>query len=87
MANHKSALKRHRQSLVRQARNRAMKTRVKNTVRELREAINSGDREKAQIALRDAASVLAKAGRRTVIHANTASRRISRLTHAVNKMG
>lgn len=87
MANHKSALKRHRQSLKRQARNRAVTTRVKNVVKAVRQAVEANDVEKAQAALLVATSVLDKAASKKVIHRRQAARRISRLSTAVNKLG
>ena len=86
MANHKSALKRHRQSLKRRARNRISKTRIKNTVKAVRVAIEEKDVTKATEALKAAASVLDKAARKNVIHARQAQRRIARLQTAVNKI-
>ena len=87
MANHKSALKRHRQSLKRQARNRAVTTRVKNVVKAVRQAVEANDVEKAQAALLVATSILDKAASKKVIHRRQAARRISRLSTAVNKLG
>lgn len=87
MANHKSALKRHRQSLKRRARNRAVKTRIKNVVKNVREAIASGNQEQASTALNAAVSTLDKAAGKGVIHWRTAGRKISRLNKAVNKLG
>lgn len=86
MANHKSALKRHRQSLKRRARNRISKTRIKNTVKAVREAIEANDVALAQEALKEATSLLGKAARKNVIHDRQAQRRVSRLTMAVNKI-
>lgn len=86
MANHKSALKRHRQSLTRNLRNRMTKTRIKNTVKAVREAIEANDAPKAQEALQAASSMLNKAGRKRVLHPRTAARRIARLQRAVNKI-
>ncbi|KAB1441128.1 30S ribosomal protein S20 [Pseudodesulfovibrio senegalensis] len=86
MANHKSALKRHRQSLKRNLRNRMTKTRIKNTVKAVRDAIEANDAPKAQEALQAATSILDKAGRKNVMHPRTAARRISRLQQAVNKI-
>ena len=85
MANHKSALKRHRQSLKRRSRNRAMKTRIKNVVKAVRSAVKRQDRDAAQAALNTAMSVFDKAASKNVIHWKNASRKISRLTQAVNK--
>ena len=63
MANHKSAIKRHKQSLKHAARNRAARTRVKNAVKAVRAAITGNDKEQASSALTVAASVLAKVTR------------------------
>ncbi len=87
MANHKSALKRHRQSLKANARNRAMKTRIKNVVKQVREAVEQKDKDQALQALQNATSILDKAATKKVVHWRNAARRISRLHQAVNKLG
>jgi len=86
LANHKSALKRHRQSLKRRARNRISKTRIKNTIKAVREAVEAKDVTKAQEALKDATSLLGKAARKKILHPRQAERRVSRLQVAVNKL-
>jgi len=86
LANHKSALKRHRQSLVARARNRAMKTQVKNVVKGVRAAIEQKDAEKAQAALKEATAILDSAASKKIIHWKTAARKVSRLSLAVNKI-
>ncbi|WFS64177.1 30S ribosomal protein S20 [Pseudodesulfovibrio thermohalotolerans] len=86
MANHKSALKRHRQSLKRRARNRISKTRIKNTVKAVRLAIEEKDSAKALEALKEASSILDRAARKNVIHSRQAQRRISRLQAAINQI-
>lgn len=87
MANHKSAVKRHRQSLKRNERNRAVKTRIKNVVKAVRQAVEAKDADQAQTALKTATAVLDKAASKKVIHWRQAARRISRLNLAVNKIG
>lgn len=86
MANHKSALKRHRQSLVARARNRAMKTRVKSAIKAVRSAIELKDAAAAQAALKDATVILDSAASKKIIHWKTAARKVSRLNLAVNKI-
>ncbi|SKA80835.1 SSU ribosomal protein S20P [Paucidesulfovibrio gracilis DSM 16080] len=86
MANHKSALKRHRQSLKRRDRNRAAKTQIKNKVKAVRLAVEQKDKEQAVVALRDAVSSLDKAAGKKTVHWRNASRRIGRLQQAVNKL-
>lgn len=85
MANHKSAIKRHRQSLLARARNRAVKTRVRNVIKAVRVALAGGDTAAAETALLSATKVLDKAASKKVIHWKTAARNISRLSTAVNK--
>ncbi len=84
MANHKSALKRHKQSLKRAARNRAVRTRIKNVIKDVR--IAQQDKEQAATALVQASAVLDKAASKGVVHWKTAARKISRLTKAVNQV-
>lgn len=86
MANTKQALKRHRQSLKARARNRVVKSHVKKAVKSVQQAVQANDRDQAQEALRKANAVLDKAASKGVIHWRKASRRISRLNEAVNKM-
>ncbi len=85
MANHKSAIKRHKQSLKKAARNRAARTRVKNIVKAVRTALLEKDMEKASSALVAATSVLDRTATRGAIHWKNAARKISRLSKAVNK--
>jgi len=86
LANHTSALKRHRQSLKRQARNKAVKTRSKNAVKAVRQALAEKSTEKATAALNVASSVLDKAASNKVIHWKKAGRSIARLQAAINKL-
>ncbi|MGA2027012.1 MAG: 30S ribosomal protein S20 [Syntrophobacteraceae bacterium] len=86
MANHKSAIKRARQSEEQRVRNRSRKTRMKNVIRELDEVIAGKSPEKAAEQLKKAVSVIAKTASKGVVHKNTASRKISRLTREVNAL-
>jgi len=86
LANHKSAIKRARQSEEQRVRNRSRKTRMKNVIRDLDEVIAGKSPEKAAEELKKAVSVIAKTASKGVIHKNTASRKISRLTRAVNAL-
>ena len=86
MANHKSAIKRHKQSLARAERNRAARTRVKNVIKQVRAAIQSSDKDNAAQALVLANSVLDKAATKGALHWKKAARKISRLSHAVNAL-
>jgi small subunit ribosomal protein S20 len=86
MANHKSALKRDRQSKMRRLRNRMNKSKMKTAVRKIEEAVQLGNAEEAQSALREAIPVIHRIANKGTIHQKTASRKVSRLTKQVNKM-
>ena len=86
MANHKSAIKRAGQNEERRVRNRSRKTRMKNVIRDLEEVIAGKSPEKAAEQLKKAVSMIAKTASKGVIHKNTASRKISRLTRRVNAL-
>jgi small subunit ribosomal protein S20 len=77
--------KRYQQSLKRHARNQATKSRLKTLMKKVQAAIDSGDATAAEAPLRVAASALQKAGRKRVLHPNTAARRVARLARAVHK--
>lgn len=86
MANHKSALKRDRQSKVRRLRNRINKSTMKSVVGKVDEALAAGSAEQIREALRKASSVIQKTASKGSIHKKTASRKVSRLTRKVNRM-
>ena len=86
LANHKSALKRARQSKVRRLRNMGFKTRVKNAVKEVRAAVASNSGEQAQESFTKAVSIIQKTASKGVIHKRNASRKISRLARQVNQL-
>ena len=79
MANHVSALKRARQTETRTAVNRANRTRVRSSLRALREAIGKGDAKAAQAQFRETVSALDKSAQKCVLHKNTVSRYKARL--------
>ncbi len=78
--NHPSAAKRHRQSLRRRDRNRAVKTRVRTTIKQAVEAMSGTDRAPAETKLREAVSALAKARSAGALHRNAVSRKVARLS-------
>jgi small subunit ribosomal protein S20 len=80
---HKSAIKRHRQSETRAARNQIVRTHVRRVVRELRETIASKDAAKAQTMLPEVMKTVDKAVTKGVLHRNNAARHISRLSRQV----
>jgi small subunit ribosomal protein S20 len=85
LANTASAEKRNRQAQKRRARNVGVRTGVKGAVKKVREALEKGDAAGAKAALKAAEKALDGASSKGVLHKNTASRRISRLAHAVAK--
>lgn len=87
MANTDSARKRIRQNEKRTARNKARKSRVRTFVRKLEEAIATGDKSAAQDAFRAAQPELQRAVTKGTLHANTVSRKISRLSARVKSLG
>jgi small subunit ribosomal protein S20 len=86
LATHKSALKRHRQSIKKNLVNTAQRTRLRNMVKAVVTALDDRDKEAATGALLSAIPVLQRAANRGIIHRNTASRNISRLTQKVNAL-
>ena len=83
MANHVSSLKRARQTIVKTANNRANKSKLRGTLRTLREAIAAGDAAGLMKVYSATASILDKSVQKGVLHKNTASRYKSRLNARV----
>lgn len=86
LANIKSAKKRIDVIKTKTERNKAIKSRVKTFIKKVDAAIAAGDKAAAQAALLAATSEIDKATSKGIYHKNTASRKISRLTLAVNKL-
>ncbi len=83
MANHKSAIKRTRQSEERRLRNRTNRTQVKSIVKRVRVAVAENTATPQDL---DAAkSIVAKAAKKGALHKRTAARKISRLSKLMNK--
>jgi small subunit ribosomal protein S20 len=79
MANHVSSLKRARQNVKRSAVNRANRSRVRTSLRAMREALAAGDIKVAQEQYRSTTSALDKSVQKGIFHLNTVSRYKSRL--------
>lgn len=86
MANHVSSLKRARQTERKTVVNRANKSRVRTSLRAMREAIQKGDLEAAQEQYKATTSALDKSVQKGVLHANTASRYKSRLNARIKAL-
>ncbi len=86
MANIKSAKKRIKVIETKTARNKAAKSKLKTVIKKFDQTVASGDKAAAEAQLKVCTSELSKAASKGILHKNTASRKISRLSAAVNKM-
>jgi len=80
MPNTRSAKKRLRQNVVRNARNRAARTALRTQIRKVRQAIDERNVETSEVEFRTAAQRLDRAAVRHLIHPNVAARTKSRLS-------
>lgn len=87
MANHKSAKKRIRRNAKRAEINKSRISRIRTFVKRVEAAIASGDKDTAQSALKDAQPELMRGVSKGVLHKNTASRKMSRLSARVKAVG
>jgi small subunit ribosomal protein S20 len=87
MANTTQSAKRARQSEKRFAVNKARRSRIRTYLRKVEEAIASGDKAAAETALRAAQPELMRGVTKGVMHKNTASRKMSRLSSRVKSLG
>lgn len=87
MPNTSSAKKATRKIARRTAINKARRTRMRGAVRKAEEAIASGDQAAAAAALKQAEPEIMRAAHKGVVHKNTASRKVSRLTQRLAKLG
>jgi small subunit ribosomal protein S20 len=86
MANTTSAKKATRKIARRTIINKARRTQMRNAVRNVEEAIERGDRDAAVKAMVNAEPQLMRAAQNNIVHKNTASRKVSRLTHQIAKL-
>lgn len=84
MANIKSAKKRILVINKKTERNKAIKSKVKTYIKKVYAAIEANDKEAAEVALREAISEMSKAASKGVYKDSTVSRKVSRMTKAVN---
>jgi len=87
MANTKSAKKAVRQIEKRTLINKNRRTRMRSEIRKVEEALAAGDQSAAAQALQSAQPLIARSAQKGIIHANTAARKISRLTKRVKALG
>ena len=87
MASHKSAIKRHAQSLKRRAANRAHTSRLRTEIKKLRTTAAAADSATAKGLLPVTLALIDRSIQKGVLHEKTAARYKSRLTRLVNSMG
>jgi small subunit ribosomal protein S20 len=81
-----SVLKRVRQSEKRRLRNRAVTSGIRTSMKKVVTAVDSRDKDLSMASLKDAIGAISSACLKGVLHKNTASRSISRLTKRVNAL-
>lgn len=86
MANHKSALKRIKQTRVRTERNRFYRTRIKNITKAVLEAVENADKEKAVDSFKIANKNLHKYVSKGILKKKTVARKVGRLHKLVNSL-
>jgi small subunit ribosomal protein S20 len=86
MANTTSAKKATRKIARRTLINKSRRTQMRGAVRTVEDAIKKGDRNAALEAMKRAEPELMQAAQRNIIHKNNASRKVSRLTHAIARL-
>jgi small subunit ribosomal protein S20 len=86
MANSPSAKKRVRQTERRTAINRDRRSRIRTSIKKVEETIASGDKSAAQAALKDAQPEIMRGATKGIVHKNTASRKISRLSARIKAL-
>ena len=87
MANTKSAKKATRKIMRRTEINKGRRSQMRSSLRKVEEAIAAGNRELAVAALRAAEPVIMRAAQNGVVHKHAASRKVSRLTHRLARLG
>jgi small subunit ribosomal protein S20 len=86
MPNIDSAKKRVRQNAKRTVLNHARKSRIRTFTRKVEEALATGDKAAAIAALKVAEPELMRGAAKGVVHKNTASRKVSRLSKRASKL-
>ena len=86
MANIKSAKKRIQVTLVKTERNKAIRSKVKTAIKKVESAVAANDKQLAKDNLKNAIVEIAKAASKGVYHKNNASRKVARLSKAVDSI-
>ena len=85
MANHKSALKAHRQNEKNRERNRQARSKLRTALKSMRSALQSGQSDTAKAAMNTTVSLIDKMAGKGIIHDNAAARYKSRITKQLQK--
>lgn len=85
MANHKSALKAHKKSLIKAERNRRVKSRIKTFITKFEKAVTDEKTDFSQLTaiFRSAESEVMKSVSKKVLKLNTAARKVSKMSRAL----
>jgi small subunit ribosomal protein S20 len=86
MANSPSAKKSARKIVKRTEVNKSRRSRMRTFIRKVEEAIAGGKHDDAVAALKAAEPEIARAAQKGIVHANVASRKVSRLNHRVKAL-
>jgi small subunit ribosomal protein S20 len=86
MAHHSAAKKSIRQTVRRTTVNRARMSQVRGSIKKVESAIDAGDKKSAAAALKEAQPVIRRGVRAGVMHSNSASRKISRLSARIKAL-
>jgi small subunit ribosomal protein S20 len=85
VASHASALKAHRQNVVRREKNRQFRSKLRTALKSIRASIEARDIDKARGQMAQTASLIDKMAGKGIIHANAAARYKSRIQLGLNK--
>jgi len=86
VASHASALKAHRQSLIRRDQNRQYRSELRTALKDIRTAVTEKDTEKVKGQMAKTVSLIDKMASKGIIHDNAAARYKSRLQVSANKL-
>jgi small subunit ribosomal protein S20 len=87
MANHSSSKKAIRQIKTRTEQNRTRMSRIRTFVKKVESLLMEGNKSEVVVALREAESEIMRGVSKGIIHKNTASRKVSRLSKRVKALG
>ena len=86
MANSAQARKRARQAVITNKRNSSLRSTLRTAVKQVRKAIETGDKAAAAAKLKASQAVIDRIADKKIVHKNLASRTKSRLAHAIKAM-